>query len=172
MAFVLNFIFALLLDKLPNRHHDSGMYRLMIIIESHRLSAIAKRETRLCGKFLIALENPSSKIFFRFIDGRKKQFANLLDFIREYIRFRACPAFVLFHHFIRNHHRKSSQFVHQHLLYNNDMSDVPNQVVAESWRDEIQLFWGIIQKLLNKSARRARNFKSVCRNFHKYKATR
>src|SRR6218665_66311 len=77
-----------------------------------------------------------------------------------------CPTFVLVHHFARNHHRQARQIVNEHLLHNNNVCDIPDQIVAEALRNGIELLHSIFfQKGQKYFAAVVGDFKSC---FHVY----
>jgi hypothetical protein len=134
----------LLLNEFSYAHHNACMRRFMVIVERHRILRGFHRVARHRSEFLEVFKNAVFKIFFCLRYRGKEQTSDLVDFRLREIALGLCASFILIDHFLRHHHRQSGKIVHEHLLHDNDVRDVPDQVVVESCRDFVELFQRII----------------------------
>jgi arsenate reductase (glutaredoxin) len=116
----------------------------MIVIEGHRFLSRFEVEASHCGEFVIILEYLVVEIFFGLVNRFEQKRLDCIGFVLGYIALGFGAAFVGIDHFLGNHHRKARKVIHEHLLNDNDVRNVPDQVVIESAWHFVELFQTVV----------------------------
>jgi hypothetical protein len=142
------------------------MRRLVIVIKRHRIFGRLEVKAGHGREFVVVFENARREILLGLVNGCGKQSADFIHFLLRHVAFWFGAALVGIDHCRRNHHRQARKVVNQHLLYDDDVRDVPDQIVVEAVRNPVELFQSVIvEELRDDVAARSCDGKSVSHFF-------